>query len=237
MVGSMVGSILIAVATYNERDNLPSLVDALFQTLPQAHVLVVDDNSPDGTGQWCDEHCLTEPRLSCLHRPGKLGLGSATIAAMQRAIELDYDLLVTLDADWSHDPAALPAMVAKSAECDIVIGSRYCPGGTIEGWPRYRRVVSTVLNGVSRRLLRLPVRDASGAFRVYRVDILRRLVLNDIRATGYSYLEEILCHLRRAGARFAEVPITFRERRSGQSKATLAEAFGKIATIVRLIGR
>lgn len=231
------GSILVSVATYNERENLPTLVDAIFTALPEAQVLVVDDASPDGTGQWCDERANDEPRLRCLHREGKLGLGSATIAAMRLALESDYALLATLDADWSHDPADLPAMIAKTEEADVVIGSRYCSGGKIEGWPVGRRVTSRLLNTISRRALRLPVRDSSGAFRVYRTEALRKISLDELRANGYAYLEEILWHLHRAGARFAEVPITFRQRRAGRSKASLGEAIGKIATIARLLGQ
>jgi dolichol-phosphate mannosyltransferase len=225
------------LATYNERETLPSLVDAVFDVLPESHILVVDDNSPDGTGQWCDERAADDPPLRCLHRAGKLGLGTATIAAMRTAIDDNYDVLVTMDADWSHDPCHLPELIAATDEADIAIGSRYCPGGQIDGWPLVRRVVSRITNTASRRLMRLPVRDASSAYRAYRVARLREISLDAIRATGYAYLEEIVWHLDRSGATFAERPITFRDRRGGRSKASAQEAIGKITTIGRLMFR
>jgi dolichol-phosphate mannosyltransferase len=228
---------LVALATYNERETLPSLVDAVCEALPDADILVVDDNSPDGTGNWCDERVVSEPRLRCLHRAGKLGLGTATIAAMRVAIDEGFEVLVTMDADWSHDPQHLPDLVAATDWADVAIGSRYCPGGQIDGWPLVRRVVSRVTNAASRRLLRLPVRDASSAFRAYRISRLRELSLDEVQATGYAYLEEIVWHLDRAGATFTERPITFRDRRGGRSKASAREAIGKITTIGRLLFR
>jgi dolichol-phosphate mannosyltransferase len=225
---------LVALATYNEIANLPTLVEEILRILPSADLLVVDDNSPDGTGRWCDERAGVEPRLRCLHRSGKLGLGSATLEAIRYALANDYETFITLDADWSHDPAYLTQLVAALDIADVAIGSRYCPGGAIEDWPMHRRVVSRWVNGLTRLLLRLPVRDASGAFRAYRVAKLRELRLEEIRATGYAYLEELLWHLHRAGATFAEVPITFHERRAGQSKVNLGEARSKLGTLFRL---
>jgi dolichol-phosphate mannosyltransferase len=172
--------------------------------------------------------------VCCIHRAGKLGLGTATIAAIRYALEHDYDVFVTLDADWSHDPQHLPELIAALRDADVAIGSRYCPGGQIEGWPRRRRLVSRWVNGLTHRLLQLPVRDASGAFRAYRVAKLREISLDEVRAKGYAYLEEILWMLHRKAAVFAEVPITFRERRAGRSKVSLGEALGKLGTLVRL---
>jgi dolichol-phosphate mannosyltransferase len=228
---------LVALATYNEAENLPGLVDAIFRAIPDVEILVVDDNSPDGTGRWCDDRARGEPRLHCLHRPRKLGLGSATLDAMRFALVRDCEVLATLDADWSHEPADLPALVEATGRADVVIGSRYVPGGQIEGWPWHRRLLSRWINAASRVLLRLPVRDASGAFRAYRTARLRELRLERVRSSGYAYLEEILWHLDRAGATFAEVPITFRQRRAGESKINLREAAGKLATIFRLAFR
>lgn len=225
---------LVALATYNEVENLPGLVDAILRVLPTADLLVVDDNSPDGSGRWCDQRAASEPRLQCLHRAGKLGLGSATLEAIRWAIAHDYDVIVTMDADWSHDPAHLPELVAATAHADVAIGSRYVAGGKIEGWPRVRRLLSRGLNRFSRVLLRLPVQDTSGAYRAYRVAKLREVELDEVRAVGYAYLEEILWHLAQADAVFAEVPITFRQRRAGRSKVNLREAAGKLATLVRL---
>src|SRR4051794_32856681 len=133
---------LVALATYNEVENLPRLLQEIESVLPEADVLVVDDNSPDGTGKWCDERAHADSRLTVLHRAGKLGLGSATIAAMQCALDRGYDVLVTMDADWSHDPEYLPALVRAVEDVDVAIGSRYCEGAAIEGWPLGRRVLS-----------------------------------------------------------------------------------------------
>jgi dolichol-phosphate mannosyltransferase len=228
---------LVALATYNEIENLPSLVDEIFRVLPDANVLVVDDNSPDGTGDWCDERAKTEPKLRCLHRPCKLGLGSATLLAARYSIENDYEVFITLDADWSHDPRYLPDLTRTTKNADVAIGSRYCPGGAIEGWPWYRRVLSRLVNGLSRRLLRLPVRDTSGAFRAYCVAKLCEISIDDMQSSGYSYLEEILWHLHRVGATFVEVPITFHQRRAGSSKINFREAAAKLATLLRLAVR
>jgi dolichol-phosphate mannosyltransferase len=226
--------LLVALATYNEIENLPTLVDDILRVLPSADVLVIDDNSPDGTGHWCDEQAASNPRLRCIHRPGKQGLGSATIAGMRRAIEQHYEILVTMDADWSHEPQHLPALVRALETAEVAVGSRYCTGGAIEGWPVHRRLLSLCANGLSRILLRLPVRDASGAFRAYRVAALNKIDVSDIQSSGYAYLEEILWHLREAGATFSEIPITFHQRRAGRSKINLGEALGKLKTLIRL---
>jgi dolichol-phosphate mannosyltransferase len=228
---------LVALATYNEIENLPGLVDEIFRVLPEANILVVDDNSPDGTGRWCDEQSMQEPRLDCLHRPGKQGLGSATIAAARYAMEHDFEVFVTLDADWSHDPRYLSDLVRGTERTDVAIGSRYCAGGRTEGWPWHRRQLSRWVNRLSRVMLRLPVRDSSGAFRAYRVAKLREIGLDSIQASGYAYLEEILWHLHRAGATFVEVPITFHQRRAGRSKINAPEAASKLATLLRLACR
>jgi dolichol-phosphate mannosyltransferase len=225
---------LVALATYNEIENLPSLADEILRVLPDADVLVVDDNSPDGTGRWCEAKAASESRVRCIQRAGKLGLGSATIAAIQYAIDHAYEILVTLDADWSHDPANLQKLVEALERADVAIGSRYCEGGAIEGWQVHRRLMSRWMNALTRTMLRLPVRDASGAFRAYRVAILAKIDVTNIRAQGYAYVEEILWLLDRAGASFAEVPITFHERRAGRSKIDASEAVGKLSTLLRL---
>jgi dolichol-phosphate mannosyltransferase len=225
---------LVALATYNEIENLPSLVDAILCVLPDSDVLVVDDNSPDGTGKWCEGRASTEPRLRCLHRPRKMGLGSATLEAAQIAIDGGYDVFITLDADWSHDPTHLPQMLGALERADVAIGSRYASGGAIEGWPWHRRVMSRSLNRMSRALLGLPIRDSSGAFRAYRVGKLKEIKLASVQSGGYAYLEEIIWHLHRAGASFAEVPIIFHERRAGRSKVSAHEALDKLRMVLRL---
>jgi dolichol-phosphate mannosyltransferase len=228
--------LLVALATYNEIENLPTLVAAIREQLPRADVLVVDDNSPDGTGRWCDEEAARSPWFTVIHRAGKLGLGSASWTAMQAAIDRGYATLITLDADWSHPPEALPRLLAAAdaEQADVVVGSRYTAGGTIEGWPASRRIISGVMNAATRLALGIPVRDASGACRLYRVAKLRELDFSRLTATGYSYLEEILWQLHRRGARFAEVPIAFTDRRAGASKVHFGEAWGKMTTLARL---
>lgn len=225
---------LIALATYNEIENLPGLVDEILRIMPTADILVVDDNSPDGTGRWCDERSAFESRFRCLHRPGKQGLGSATLAAARVAMDDNYAVFATLDADWSHDPRYLPELVRGIDRADVAIGSRYCAGGGIDDWPFYRRILSRGVNGLSRLLLQLPLRDMSGAFRAYRVSKLRQIDLQLVQANGYAYLEEILWHLQRAGATFVEVPITFQDRRAGRSKIDFSQAAAKLITLVRL---
>ena len=229
-------AILVALATYNERQNLPTLVAAVHEVLPHAHILIVDDNSPDGTGLWCEAFAANHDWLACIHREGKLGLGSAAWAAMQRAVDDSYDFLITLDADWSHPPENLPAMVdaAEKHGADVVIGSRYCPGGDVEGWPHSRRLISRAVNSVAARLARLPARDCSTAYRLYRVDCLSRLDFTKLRASGYAYLEEVLWRLAQNGAKVIEIPITFSQRRAGESKVNVREAWGKIRVLSRL---
>jgi dolichol-phosphate mannosyltransferase len=226
--------VLVALATYNEIENLPGLVDEIELTLPTADILVVDDNSPDGTGKWCDARSEKDARVKCLHRPEKQGLGSATRLAFFHALDHGYDVVVTLDADGSHDPGHLPDLIRAAEHTDVAIGSRYISGGAVEGWPIHRRIASRCVNQLSRMLLRLPVRDSSGAFRAYRSQKLSEVQWDRIQATGYSYLEELLWHLDRAGATFAEVPITFRERRAGQSKVSFGELLSKLAMLCRL---
>jgi dolichol-phosphate mannosyltransferase len=226
--------VLVALATYDEIETLPGLVDEVQRVLPAADILIVDDNSPDGTGQWCDQRGSMDARLKCLHRPGKLGLGSATLDAIRYALGGPYDVLVTMDADWSHDPRYLPALIEAVKNADVALGSRYCEHGAIEGWPMARRVISRGMNWLSRLMLRLPVRDSSGAFRAYQLAALKKIHLDRIRSSGYSYLEEILWHLHRSGATLVEVPITFQERRAGRSKVSAREAVDKVSTLLRL---
>jgi len=232
-----VSSILVALATYNEKENLPSLVAAIHAELPQADLLVVDDNSPDGTGLWCDEFARQAPWFSCHHRSGKLGLGSALRAAMQAANEQNYQSLITLDADWSHPPSVLPQLVEASKNADIVIGSRYCSGGRIEGWPWRRKLASRSINFSTRFLLGIPVQDCSGNFRLYRTKLLKQVPWHTLQDEGYAFIEEILYHLHSLGGCFAEVPIVFTDRRAGESKISSREIFGAARTLVRLTAK
>lgn len=230
---------LITIATYNEIENLPTLVDEVLRRVPEADVLVIDDNSPDGTGQWCDARSADDPRVRCLHREGKLGLGTATVAGMRYAIEHGYRQVLNMDADFSHHPRHLPQFLAAmdppdGPPVDVVIGSRYIPGGGVEGWPLRRHVMSRSVNLYARVLLGLPSHDCSGAYRCYRTSILRKLDFASIRSRGYSFQEEILWHLKRAGARFAETPIVFADRRLGRSKINGREAAAALGILFRL---
>jgi len=225
---------LVTIATYNEIENLPRLVDAIWQVAPLVDILVIDDNSPDGTGRWCDERAEGEPRLFCVHRAGKLGLGTATIAAMQYAIEHGYDYVLNMDADFSHHPRHIPAILAAMDQADVSIGSRYCPGGGVKDWPFQRRLMSWAVNTYARLFLGLAPRDTSGAFRCYRVSLLKRLDFAAVKSRGYSFQEEILWRLKRLGARMVETPIVFADRERGQSKINRHEALAALWIIFRL---
>ncbi|MBW3599737.1 MAG: polyprenol monophosphomannose synthase [Planctomycetes bacterium] len=228
---------LVTVATYNEIENLPTLVEEVLLYAPQADLLVIDDNSPDGTGDWADGKSAEDSRVHCLHRSGKLGLGTATIAAMRYAIEHDYRYMLNMDADFSHHPRYLPDLIGgmeADPPVDVMIGSRYIRDGGVEGWPLRRRLMSRGVNLYARTLLGLKARDCSGAFRCYRVAMLKNLDFDAIRSRGYSFQEEILWRLKRAGARFRETPIIFADRQRGQSKIDRREAIEALRVIAAL---
>jgi len=230
---------LITVATYNEIENLPTLVQEVLTIVPAAHLLVIDDNSPDGTGDWCDRQAQHDPRVHCLHRAGKLGLGTATIAGMQYGIENEFDYVLNMDADFSHHPRYLPALIAgmdppDGPEVDVMIGSRYVSGGGTKDWPLKRKLMSRGVNLYARMMLGLRARDCSGAFRCYRVSMLKKINFAAIRSRGYSFQEEILWHLKRAGATFGETPILFADREHGASKINSHEARMALGIILRL---
>ncbi|HPM82248.1 MAG TPA: polyprenol monophosphomannose synthase [Candidatus Anammoximicrobium sp.] len=230
-------STLIVMATYNELQNLPDLTEEILRHAPDVHLLVVDDNSPDGTGRWCDERAAADRRFQVIHRPGKLGLGTATIAGLRYAVQQNYEYALVMDADFSHHPRYLPDLrrgiesEGSGPPPDVMIGSRYVPGGGVQGWPWPRRWMSRGVNRYARWWLRLPGSDISSAFRCYRVATLRRLDWNSVRARGYAFEEEILWWLRRHGARFGETPIVFVDRQRGQSKVDAREALSAIWNI------
>lgn len=233
----MMSTTLITVATYNERENLPLLLERIFQSAPDVNVLVVDDNSPDGTGEWADEQAASDQRIHVMHRSGKLGLGSAMIDAMKYAIEHQYDYLLNLDADLSHPPENIPDLLAGmegEEGKDVMIGSRYVPGGGTEGWPWRRRMMSRSVNFYARTMLGLKTRDCSGAYRCYRVSLLEKLDFEAFRSMGYAFQEEVLWRLKKAGATFGETPITFVDRRYGSSKINNREAWDALTILARL---
>lgn len=226
--------ILIALATYNERDNLAPLVEVIRATVPAADVLILDDNSPDGTGALADTLAQNDARVHVIHRAGKLGLGTAILTILRHALDRGYDFLLTMDADFSHPPRYLPDVLKGMDHADVMIGSRYVPGGGVENWPLSRRLMSRTTSGLVRFLLGLPIRDTSGNYRCYRLSLLRRANLDNIVSHGYSFLQEVLhrCHL--AGAVFGETPIVFVDRRAGHSKANLKEMVGSLSALFRL---
>lgn len=230
---------LVTVATYNERENLPLLVEEIFRYAPHVELLVIDDNSPDGTGQWCDEQAAVNSKIHCLHRSGKLGLGTAIVAGMQYGLEQGHDYVLNMDADFSHHPRYLPDLIAgmnppDQPPRDVMIGSRYVPGGKIEGWGFKRHFMSRSINLYSRWLLWLNPKDSSGSYRCYRTDLLRKIDFSKIRSRGYSFQEEILWLCRRARARMAETPITFVDRERGVSKIDHGEALAALRIILGL---
>lgn len=229
----MAASKMLAIATYNEIENLPDLVDKLLQ-IEDLAILVIDDGSPDGTGAWVDRASSENSRIQAIHRSGKLGLGSATVRGMEAAIHAGAEYLFTMDADFSHHPDDLPKLIARitsSSDVDVVIGSRYVEGGKIIGWPLIRRLMSKLVNWYARRLLKLPVKDCSGAFRGYRVEILKKIQPSSLKSQGYSYLEEILWRILKEGGKMVEVPIVFRDRTRGKTKINSREAFRALRII------
>ena len=216
--------ILVALATYNERDNLAPLLAEIHKAVPAADLLVIDDNSPDGTGKLADDLAAGNPRLHVLHRPGKLGLGTAILSGMHYALEHGYDLFVNMDADFSHHPRYLPALLAGMDGHDVTIGSRYILGGGSVNWPLGRRLMSRGINSLVAFLMHIPARDCSGAYRCYRVSKLREAHLERLRSRGYSFQQEVLYRCRKAGCKIGETPIVFENRRAGKSKVNVFEA-------------
>ncbi|MDR3109478.1 MAG: polyprenol monophosphomannose synthase [Planctomycetaceae bacterium] len=224
---------LISLLTYNEIENLPIITKEIFEVAPDVDILVVDDNSPDGTSDWAAEQMQTEPRLKLIKRASKQGLGTATLAAMNYAIENEYDYLINLDADISHPPRYIPELRKKAEEgVDVVIGSRYTKGGKIEGWSLIRRLMSKAINFYARTILGLKTKDNSGSFRCYKTDKLKTLDHKKIVSKGYAFLEEVLYRLKKQKATFAEVPITFVERKYGKSKINKKEAITALCNIL-----
>jgi dolichol-phosphate mannosyltransferase len=227
--------LLVSLATYNEAGNLRPLVEAIHQYVPDTALLVIDDNSPDGTGRIADELAASVPRIHVIHRPGKLGLGTATLAAMRFAIEHHFDYLLNLDADFSHPPRYIPDLVNGMADHDVMIGSRYVPGGGVDGgFTLKRRLMSSGINGYARLMLGLSCRDNSGAYRCYRVSKLAEIDLDWVRSRGYSFQEEILFWCKLVGCRMGETPIRFENRRFGTSKITLREAVAALWILFQL---
>jgi dolichol-phosphate mannosyltransferase len=212
------GRVLVVVPTYNERDNLEIIAGRLRTAVPDAHLLVVDDNSPDGTGKLADELADADDSVHVLHRTAKDGLGAAYVAAFAWAREQDYDVVVEMDADGSHAPEQLPRLLAALEDADLVLGSRYVPGGSVVNWPKSRELLSRGGNLYTRLLLRLPLQDATGGYRAYRRTVLDGLPLGQISSQGYCFQVDLAWQTWQQGHRVVEVPITFVERERGESK-------------------
>ncbi len=216
---------LVILPTYNEAENVLTLCRQILEVDGGIDILVVDDSSPDGTGILVDQARAQEPRRDLLSRPGKLGLGTAYLAGFRRALDGDYEAAVTMDCDWSHHPRHLPDLLAAARRSDFVIGSRYVPGGGIVNWPRPRKALSAFANAYARLLLRLPLNDITSGYRCYRRVVLETIDPFSIRASGYSFLEEMCWRIHRAGFRIAEVPIVFEQRTHGVSKIDSSEIY------------
>lgn len=210
--------VLVLVPTYNEVESLSAILRRVREAVPAADILVLDDMSPDGTGDLADRWAADDPRVQVLHRARKEGLGAAYLAGFAWGLERGYDALVEIDADGSHPPSVLPRMIAASATADLVIGSRWVAGGRVQNWPKQRELLSRGANLYTRLLLGMEVRDATAGYRVYRADALRSLSLQDVSSAGYCFQIDLTWRATQAGMRIVEVPITFVEREVGVSK-------------------
>lgn len=214
----MSGGVLVIIPTYNESESLPGVIARVRESVPDADVLVADDNSPDGTGRLADELAASDPHIHVLHRPGKEGLGRAYLAGFAWGLERGYDVLVEMDADGSHRPEELPRLLAQIPHSDVVLGSRWVPGGSVVNWPLSRRVLSQGGSLYTRLALGIPTRDATGGYRAYRASALRELDLATVDSNGYCFQIDLLWRALQRGLVVREVPITFVEREAGTSK-------------------
>jgi dolichol-phosphate mannosyltransferase len=228
---------LVIVPTYNERENLASLLSAVLAAAPELDVLVIDDNSPDGTGRIADEVRASQPRVKVLHREGKQGLGTAYIAGFRVALADGYDRILQMDADFSHKPEDLPRLLRAAESAGLVIGSRNVRGGRVENWSLLRRAISRGGSLYARLLLGLPIQDCTGGFKCFRSETLRALDLGSVRSNGYGFQVEMNYLSHRAGARIVEIPITFPDRRAGRSKMSKGIVFEAARVVWQLRGR
>jgi dolichol-phosphate mannosyltransferase len=236
--------VIIVMPTYNERQNLEIMAGRIRESVPDADLLVVDDNSPDGTGDLADKLGEADSRVQVMHRTEKAGLGRAYVAGFTWALEHGYGVIVEMDADGSHRPEDLPRLLAAvRGGADAVIGSRYVPGGTVVNWPKSREFLSRGANIYNRLMLGINIKDATGGYRVYRAATLRKIDLTTIESAGYCFQIDMTLRVLQAGLRLTEVPITFVERERGSSKmsnAVIREAFFRVAQwgiAARLHGR
>lgn len=222
---------LVIIPTYNERESLPRQIAGVFEHVPQAHILVVDDGSPDGTGEWAAELSAEDPRVHVLKRTSKQGLGAAYRAGFAWGLERDYDTLVEMDADGSHQASQLPSLLAAAGEGVLVIGSRWVAGGSVVNWPLHRKWLSQGANLYTRIMLGIPVKDSTAGYRAYHAATLRQVNLDEVESQGYCFQVDMTVRALRVGAQVVEVPIEFIERDRGESKMSFAiirEALWKV---------
>jgi dolichol-phosphate mannosyltransferase len=225
---------LVCVPTYDEKENVVAIVEAVLAAAPEVDVLVIDDNSPDGTGRLADEIAAREPRVHVLHRAGKEGLGKAYLAGFAWALARGYGLVLEMDADFSHDPRYLPAMLEAAREADLVLGSRYVPGGGTVNWGVARKLISRGGSLYARTILGIPIRDLTGGFKCFRREVLEAIDLPTVECTGYAFQIELTYRTLRKGFRVREIPIVFVDRRVGHSKMSrriVLEALRKVWSI------
>ncbi len=228
---SAAGRALVCLPTYDERENLALIVAAIHAAAPEVDVLVIDDASPDGTGALADEIAARDPRVNVLHRSGKQGLGRAYLAGFAWALERDYALVLEMDADFSHDPRYLPALLARAEDADLVLGSRYVAGGRTVNWGLGRRLVSRGGSLYARAILGVQIRDLTGGFKCFRREVLEAIDLPSVECSGYAFQIELTHRALMLGFRVAEVPIVFADRRVGRSKMSrriVLEAMSKV---------
>lgn len=220
--------VVVLIPTYNERENLPRIVARVRASVPEADILVLEDNSPDGTGAVADELAAADEQVHVMHRPGKQGLGAAYKAGFAWAIERGYEAAIEMDADGSHQPEQLPSLLRAAEHADLVIGARWVKGGSVVNWPAHRKALSVGANIYTKVMLGLPVNDATGGYRVYRTSALQAMDLASVSSAGYGFQVDMTVALVRAGLTAVEVPIEFVEREIGESKMSgniVTEAF------------
>ncbi|MGH3744462.1 MAG: polyprenol monophosphomannose synthase [Mycobacteriales bacterium] len=227
------GRVLVCIPTYDERETLPRTVGRLRAAVPEAHVLVLDDASPDGTGQVADALAVDDPAVHVLHRPGKAGLGAAYVAGFTWALGAGYDVIVEMDADGSHQPEELPRLLAALRGADLVLGSRWVAGGEVRNWPRSRLLLSRAGNLYTRTMLAVPLGDMTGGYRAYRREVLEKIDLATVASQGYCFQVDLAWNALRCGFRIVEVPITFVERETGYSKMSRAIVAEALVSVTR----
>ena len=227
------GKILVIIPTYNEIENIGRITSRVRAAVPEAHILVADDNSPDGTGPAADRLAAADPQLQVLHRKGKEGLGAAYLAGFRWGIDNGYDVLVEMDADGSHQPEQLPRLLTALRGADLVLGSRWVTGGKVVNWPKGREFLSRGGSLYSRLMLRVPIRDVTGGYRAFRKQTLLGLGISEVASQGYCFQVDLAWRAVRAGFKVTEVPITFVEREFGASKMSnkiVVEALGRVTS-------